>query len=581
MIKYFLYFLYLVALLSSYQFFTSCANPASPTGGPRDTIPPLRINTVPEHKSINYQGNSVLMEYDERLKTDKLKDQLIITPLTESDYDYNVKKNTIKLTFEDPFQDSTTYTLNFRESIQDITEGNPTKDNKFTFSTGTFIDSMSITGYVKELLTYDTLENVVVGLYNALDTITIFNGSPYYFTELEEDGSFLIENIKNGQYLLYAFVDENKNLKLETNNESYGFALDTLNLDTGMVSKNIDLINLDLTELKTITAIASGQYFEINFNKYIVDYDFSTINSNHEIYTNRSKQNKSIRFYNNFSDIDSLLVAFSASDSIKNIYQDSVYVKFSESRRKKDEFSIKVQPEDNQSIEPTLKVELKFNKPVITTNTDSIYVQFDTTVVATVHDSLLIWNKWQDELTFQIEIDKTKADTILARRIRSEQIKQDSVEAEQQDAQVKQQISRKTDEETPKINTGLQLYFGTGSFYSADLDTSTVLTYNYNFLEPSDYGIQQVSCKTEYQSYLLQLVTEKFEIIREVINQKSVVFKNIKPGKYKIRVLIDENNDGQWSPGNMIKQIEPEPVYIYPEVLVIRADWQTTLDITF
>jgi hypothetical protein len=69
---------------------------------------------------------------------------------------------------------------------------------------------MSIEGYVKDLLTYDTLEKVIVGLYRINDTINIFNGSPYYFTEVNDEGYYLIENIKNGNYLLYAFKDDNK-----------------------------------------------------------------------------------------------------------------------------------------------------------------------------------------------------------------------------------------------------------------------------------------------------------------------------------------------------------------------------------
>ena len=70
-------------------------------------------------------------------------------------------------------------------------------------------------------------------------------------------------------------------------------------------------------------------------------------------------------------------------------------------------------------------------------------------------------------------------------------------------------------------------------------------------------------------------------VYKEEKNEKSLTFKNLKPGKYKIRVLIDSNDDGVWSPGNMLKQIEPEPVYIHPEMLIIRADWETSLDLTF
>ncbi|MCG8307294.1 MAG: Ig-like domain-containing protein [Cytophagales bacterium] len=575
------YFFHLCFVIATYSILSSCANITPPTGGPRDTIPPVRILTTPHDKSTNFKGTTITMEFDERIKTDKIKDQLIITPLTKSEYDYTIKKNILKLDFEDPFIDSTTYTLNFRESIQDITEGNPTKDNKFAFSTGTYIDSMSISGYVKELLTYDTLDNITVGLYRANDTINIYNGSPYYFTELKEDGSYLIENIKNGEYLLYAFSDKNKNLTLETDDEIYGFKKDTIVLDTGLVTMNVDLINLDLTEFKMMTALASGQYFDINLNKYIVDYSITSINNTHTFYTNRAKEKKSIRFYNNFQNIDSLQISFAAVDSVGSKISDTLYVKFSPSKRKKDEFKLRVLPENNQSIETFTDVKIEFNKPILHINTDSIFIQFDTTKIVQVHDSSLVWNKFRDELSFTIEIDKSKADTILNRRKRYQQQVKDSIRTEAEETQLKQQISKSKKEEGPKLNTGLQLYFGHGAFQSADLDTSAASGYNYKFIVPEENGIQEINVNTQYENFTIQLTSENYEVVKETSNRKSIVFKNIKPGTYKIRALIDANNDGKWSPGNMLKQIEPEPVYIYPEVLVIRADWRTTLDITF
>lgn len=575
------YLLYLFSLITFYQLFTSCANVTPPSGGPRDTIAPIIVKTIPKNKSINYTGKSIIMEYDERIKTAKIKDQLIITPLIESDYEYTINKNIIKLLFEETFQDSITYTLNFRESIQDITEGNPTKDNKFTFSTGSFIDSMSIEGYVKELLTYDTIKNIVIGLYKAEDTITIFNGSPYYFTELDDEGKYLIENIKNGKYLLFAFLDENKNLTLETNSEAYGFVQDTILLDSGIVSKNIDLIRLDLTEFKLMTALPSGKYFDINFNKYITQYNIHTIQSEHKLYTNLAKENKSIRFYNNFNDIDSLQVYFSVFDSLETKITDTLYVRFVESRRKKMDFNIKIYPEKDASIEKLLVVKVEFNKPILTVNSDSIYIQYDTTIIANIHDSIFEWNKQRDFFSFKIDIDKSKADTILNRRMKRNQLIKDSVKTVEKEAQVKKQISKSKKEDIQRINSGLQLYFGQGSFYSADLDTSRTMKYNYKFIIPEYNGIQELNIQTEYENFTLQLLKENFEIVNEIKNKKSILLKNIKPGKYKIRVLIDANNDGKWSPGNMLKQIEPEPVYMYPDLIIIRADWRTTLDLTF
>lgn len=575
------YFFYLLISLLSYQLLISCASPASPTGGPRDTIPPIRLHTTPDNKTINYNDLTLLMEYDERIKTDKIKDQLIITPLIQAEYEYILKKNTIKLTFEEPFLDSTTYTLNFRESIQDITESNPTKDNKFTFSTGSYIDSLSITGYVKELLTYDTLKKITVGLYKSDDTVNIFNGSPYYFTELEEDGTYFIENIKNGKYLLYAFNDDNKNLRLETDSEAYGFLKDTISLDSGLMVKNIDLIRLNLSEFKMMTALSSGKYFDINFNKYITDYTVTPLDTNLHVFTNLAKENKSIRFYNNFTDIDSVQISFNAIDSISNQLSDTLYVKFIKSSRKKEEFKMSINPEINNSIEPSREFEIKFTKPIISANTDSIYFQYDTTRIYMIHDSILVWNKTKDHLTFQIDLDRSKADTIIARKNRQKLIEKDSLKSEQEKVQVKKQIDKNKKDTTPKINSGLQLFFGTGSFYSADNDTSTTTGYNYKFTVPEENGIQQINIQTNYSSYIVQLLKENFDLVRETKNQKSFKLKNISPGKYKIRILIDTNNDGIWSPGNMQKQIEPEPVYIYPELLIIRADWETSIDLTF
>jgi len=579
MIKSYLY-LFLVVVLY-YFMATSCANQIALTGGPKDTIPPVLINSVPLNQSLDYNDQSIFLEFDERIKTDNIKDQLIITPLTEAEYEYTLKKNTIKLTFDQPFIDSTTYTFNFRESIQDITESNPTKDNKLTFSTGDYIDSMSIEGYVKELLTYDTLEEVIVGLYRSNDTVTIFNGSPYYFTEVNEEGYYLIENIKNGNYLLYAFKDENKNLELETNKELYAFAKDTIALDTGRTQKNLDLIHLDLSEFKMMTAISSGKYFEINFNKYLVDYQINPIQNEHQFLTNKSKENKSIRFYNNFNEEDSLQISFTAVDSINNVIQDTVYVKFTESRRNPDEFTMAIKPKNNSSIQTKLQAELTFNKPIISYTLDSFFIQYDTTIITSISDSTFQWSKFKDQLIFETEIDKTLIDTIEIRKQRMAEALKDSVINNQANSDEKRQIDSKEKRDKPRLNQGLQLYMGKGTFISADKDTSKVYAFNYKIIEPSDYGTQDIKVESEYNGYTIQLLSEKFEIIDEISNEKEFSFKFIEPGNYRIRVLIDQNDDGKWSPGNMIEQIEPEPVYIYPEVLVIRADWQTSLTLSF
>jgi uncharacterized protein (DUF2141 family) len=567
-------------LFLGYLFVSSCASPSSPTGGPKDTIPPNLISSVPVNQSLNYEKRTFTLEFDERIKTEKLKEQLIITPLTESDYDYVVKKNTFKITFEDPFLENTTYTLNFRESIQDITEGNPTEDNKFTFSTGDYIDSMSVSGYVKDLLTYDTLENVTVGLYRAEDTVTIFNGSPYYFTETDETGQFIIENIKNGPYLIYAFVDDNKNLTLETNNENYAFLKDTIFLDSATYDFSLDLVSLDLSELKVMTSLSSGQYYEINFNKFLADYDIAPLNNDHTFFTSTSKQGKSIRFYNSFTDVDSLAATIQASDSIGATVLDTVYVKFTESRRQPDELNFKVLPEKGTPVETEFYVDIAFNKPIVHHQTDSIYLRYDTTMIAQVADSSFIWGKHRDKVSFQVVFDPILIDTIQAKKRRMEESLKDSVKSLQTESK-KQQIGSESKKESKVPNKGLQLYFGNASFISIENDTSSATGISYQIIQPSEFGKQKIDVLSNYDGYFIQLLKTNYEIVQEVQDQNAFTFDLVPPGKYLIRVLIDANNDGVWSPGNMRKQIEPEPVYIYPETIVIRADWETSLTLQF
>jgi uncharacterized protein (DUF2141 family) len=522
------------------------------------------------------------MEFDERIKITKLKEQLIITPFSSSKYEFTVKKNIFKITFDEPFNENTTYTINFRESIQDLTEGNPTRNNKLTFSTGDYIDSLSIEGYVKDLLTYDTLKNVFVGLYRTEDTITIHNGTPYYFTEVTEKGKYIIENIKNGKYMIYAFKDDNKNLKLETNKEAYAFLGDTLVLDSLFTTVNLDLIRLDLTDFKKMSSLPSGKYYEINFNKYILDYEIYALDKEHPILSTKAKENKSIRVYNNFAGIDSLRVAFNAIDSINNTIIDTVFVKFTESRRKTDELTIQLKPVNRAAINTSFTAEIKFNKPITTYNTDSILIRYDTAILHHIHDSTFIWSKFRNELSFNITIDKTLIDTLIAQKQKiMAAASKDTTKVAEQSQTIKKQENSRNNQKGPTINQGLQLYFGKGAFISADMDTSNSFGNNYKFIEPSNFGTQKIVINSSYNYFTVQLIKENFEIIIEYKNEKNYSIKNIEPGKYKIRVMIDLNEDGHWSPGNMKEQIEPEPVYIYPDVIVIRADWETSVTLTF
>ena len=166
-------------------FFLSCARQTAPTGGPKDTIPPVLLKAIPHQGQTNYQNKSVELTFNEMLLLNNPKEQIIIIPDVGKDFDVSTKKNKLSITFENDLDENTTYSLNFRDAVQDITEKNPTKNLKLAFSTGNYIDSLSISGVVYDILKSKEIEDATVALFQS-DTFDIFQHKPSYFSKTDK-----------------------------------------------------------------------------------------------------------------------------------------------------------------------------------------------------------------------------------------------------------------------------------------------------------------------------------------------------------------------------------------------------------
>src|SRR5690349_1790180 len=107
-------------------FALSCARQTSPTGGPKDSIPPtVKTPTIPYDQQVNFKGKQIEVTFSENVQLNNPKDQIIITPGVGKEFQATVKKSTVVITLNDPLQPNTTYTVNLRDAVQDITEKNP------------------------------------------------------------------------------------------------------------------------------------------------------------------------------------------------------------------------------------------------------------------------------------------------------------------------------------------------------------------------------------------------------------------------------------------------------------------------
>ena len=180
--KLFLFFFIAVSI-------TQCASKSSPTGGLKDTLPPVMINASPKINTIFFDKEKITITFDEFIKLNDISKQLIISPPMEPNQ-YKIKpqgtvSKKIQILLLDSLAESTTYTFNFGESIVDNNEGNILPFFRYALSTGSVIDSLEIRGKITDAYERITETYTSIQLYPIDSThndSTIFLKKPFYAT---------------------------------------------------------------------------------------------------------------------------------------------------------------------------------------------------------------------------------------------------------------------------------------------------------------------------------------------------------------------------------------------------------------
>lgn len=452
--------------------------------------------------------------------------------------------------------DSTTYTFNFRESVQDISEKNPAKI-KLAFSTGPYVDSLNVTGTVSDILTDKNVSNYSVGLTPASDTFNIFKHAAPWVTLTDKKGKFAIENLKPGNYFVYAFDDRNKNLIVDSKSEKYGFKSGNVDLHGVADSIKIQVFKLDASNLKLIASRPTFAYFNIRFSKSLINYRISSSDSTQKIYSTLESDHSTIKVYNTISTRDSLQVLLHAQDSIAGKVDTLIYIKFPKKESTKDKFSAKVDFANLYESKSLFSSSIIFSKPVTSFNPDSIYIQVDSLTRITFTQNDYVWNEAQTKLTINKKLDPPKT---------NDQTKTDATKKRPLEPKAKSQKSSN------------QLIFTNSSIISVENDTIDFTTTSLKIIRAEDYGVISAEIKT-MEDFIVQLVDKNNLVIDERRNSKALDFENISPGTYRLRLLVDLNKNGKWDAGNFSGKIQPEPIlyYVNPKggkEIFLKANWQ-------
>ena len=255
------------AVLATMFFSHSCANTTqAPTGGPKDTIPPVLLDVYPLPGTMNVpvHKTEIMFKFNEYVK---IKDQksIYLSPPQEKPLKARLKGKSVIVSFEEDLLPGTTYTIDITGAIADNNEGNDFPGYVLTFSTGERIDSMYVTGLVQDCSTLNPIKGATVMLYKDQADSAIFLRRPDAAVKTDQWGFFCLRNIQDTCFRIYALYDDNSNNKYDPETEKVAFC-DTVIWPKNKVAEGIyELYKFDM--LDTAACLARKTEYELNLFK--------------------------------------------------------------------------------------------------------------------------------------------------------------------------------------------------------------------------------------------------------------------------------------------------------------------------
>ncbi|MDC6351023.1 Ig-like domain-containing protein [Zeaxanthinibacter sp. PT1] len=508
-----------------------CAKRGSPTGGPKDVEAPVMIKAEPENLSVNFKGNRIRLFFDEYIKLQDVQNQLIISPPLK--YTPEIKpqggaSKFIEIILKDTLRDSTTYTINFGQSIVDNNEGNPNPFLTYVFSTGDYIDSLALSGVVKDAFNNVADQFVSVMLYeldSSFTDSTIYKDPPNYMTNtLDSTTIFTLKNLKAGKYVLVGVKDEAKNNTFDQDTDKIAFVEDTIQLPT------------DTTYL-------------LNMFREIPDYSM--------LPPSLAAANRVLFGYQG-QDPDVFIEPLTQlPDSVKTMVSKVPG---------KDSLNFWLTPFKADSL--VFRVRLQ--------NTE----QIDTFTVKTRKlgpDTLLLNPSHRSKLPFE-ETFSVGANTpiIAVDRRQISVVYQDSLPLDFQSVldTVENKVNITFEKEA---NTDYKITLEERSLMDFFGQTNDSMVYRLSTGGYADLGNLRMRLEGALAFPLIvQLTDEKGKVMREryIQQQELLEFNNVDPGKYLVRLIFDTNENREWDTGRYLEKRQPERVIYYPEVIEVRANWE-------
>ena len=586
----------------------ACASIGNPDGGPFDEEPPVLLEAIPKINATNVKGRKFVLNFDENIKLEKAFEKVVVSPpQTEMpEIKYSAKKVSVELL--DTLLPNMTYSIDFSDAIVDNNEGNPYENFAYVFSTGDTVDTLAVSGTVLNAQDLEPVKGVTVGLHSCLDDTAFTKKTFERISRTDSRGRFTIKGIAPGKYRVYALGDANQNYIFDQKSEKIAYQemiiepfaapavrpdtvwRDSVTIDT---IRMVDYIRFQPDDI--VLRLFNEEMYMQQLVKYprqdhhkivmffaapnqelpkIEGLGFDASNA-YLLEPSLKKDTLTLWFKDSLvyrNDTLPMTVTYKVLDSIGNMIDrtDTLYI----SARKKWETVKRI---ENEILEKEIK---DFNKkakkqvgydennpPVYEPPTKVLPVRFSGSGTMDVNGKCRF--RFEEPLmsidTSMIHLS-IKSDTLwvpipFVFRQEKNSIRGYDIFAEWRPGET--YLLQADSAAFKGLYGGVSKQFRQ-EMRCRDLDEYAVLYLNIN-------GVGD--------NAIVQLITSDEKVVQEARTSGGrCAFYFLKPNTYYLRLILDENNNGKWDPGDYAKGLQPEKVFYYNHSLELRPMFEYSQD---
>ena len=550
---------------------SSCASTkAAPSGGPRDTIPPVIETIVPGENATDFplEDGEIKVTFNEYVQIKDANKNILLSPPLKKQVKTRIKGKSVIFTFPEPLDSNRTYSLYCGEAIVDNNEGNPLYGFSYSFSTGSSIDSLMISGTVVDAFTLFPIENAAIALYEEASDSTVITTNPSAIARSDKWGYFVVKNLKAVPYYVFAYTDANTNNRYDQGVEKIAFLNEAVTPSKVMKKGAVELKYYDPKDtsacLSRPSELKLAIFSEKNNKQFITDYK------------RFSRRGSYIKFNAEDVQIDSF--------AIRGINNERILKQFNPSN---DSLVFWITGEGK--IDDTLRLAIKYHK---TDSTGTLVPQIENLrLTAPIEKKGKRGSQERDKdkekrkdlLELTVEADPSMVEqkgiiisfpapldifdtTCISFKMRTPKLLESNVEytIKKDSLQFNEYVLKPVADIVKGNEYSITFPFATFKDVNGFTNDSTTTTFSL----PADENLSSITLEMRNVStrYIVELVTpQRNRVFREYIIDKDcdLLFPYLRGGDYSVRITEDKNNNGKLDTGDLLKRIQPEKVLLY------------------